>query len=82
MNKNYLHSIEIDKETWNGLFWGLMILGVIIFSVFNSTFFIPTEYTQSVWLASIGLGLIGFGFGLIFARMFKIKGIDTKEVKK
>jgi len=70
-------SIEISRTKWKFCVWTPILLGLILFSIFGSTFFIPKEYTRAVWFASIGMLLIGWGFGLAYARAFKIKGIDN-----
>ena len=57
--------------------WIPIIVGAIVFSIFGSTFFIPKEYFRSCAYAGIGLLLIGWGFGLAYARKFKIKEIDN-----
>jgi hypothetical protein len=76
MKENKLHSIEISRSQWKLIVWSPIILGTIIFSFFGSSFFIPAEhlrYTILVWLGGI---LVGAGFGLIYSRVFKIRGID------
>ncbi len=71
-----LHSIKISRGLWKAIIVGFMIVGVIIFSVFSSTFFIDVDSFR--WTLFIGVGgvLIGVGFGLAYARVFKIKEID------
>jgi uncharacterized integral membrane protein len=76
---NKLHSVNITRKNWKWMIRTFWIVGAIIFAVFNSTFFIPTQYTQAAWISAIGFLLVGVGFGLVYARVFNIKGIDTKE---
>ncbi len=71
-----LHSININRVGWNILVWGTILVGTAIFTIFNSSFFIPKDYWQFSLIASTGGILIGFGFGLVYARMWKIRGID------
>jgi len=71
-----LHSIEVSRIKWKLLIWTPIIIGTIVFSIFSSTFFIPKEYLRSTWYSSIGLLLVGWGFGLAYARLWKIRGID------
>jgi len=72
-----MQKINVSRTQWKLIVWTPIFLGVIIFSVFASTFFIPKEYTRAVWFSSIGLLLVGWGFGLVYARAFKIKGLDN-----
>ncbi len=67
---------EVSRNRWRIIVWLPIFLGLIIFSVFNSTFFIPKESYHWTLIASIGGVLIGWGFGLAYARVYKIKGID------
>ncbi len=73
---NKLHSKEISKSKWKLFVWTPIILGTIILSIFDSTFFIPKDSYRWALLGSIGGMLIGWGFGLVYARVYKIKGID------
>jgi len=74
--ENKLHSIEISRVMWKVLFWALIIIGIIIFSISSSTFFIPKESQRAVYFVLIGGILIGSAFGLVYSRVFDIKGID------
>lgn len=67
------NSVKITKKGWGLLILSSWIVGAIIFSIFN---IVPKEYTTNVWLSSIGFLLVGIGFGLAYARVFKIEGID------
>lgn len=71
-----IHSKEISKEMWRLMVWTLIILGAIVFSVFSSSFFIPIDSWRWALMSGVGGMLIGGGFGLAYARYFKIKGID------
>ena len=71
------NSIEISRTMWKLIIWTPVIIGTIIFSVLSSSFFIPKEYSQVSMFASMGLLLVGWGFGLAYARVFKIRGIDN-----
>ena len=71
-----LHSIEIGKLRWKLIVWTPIILGGIMFSIFASGYFMKPECVRASWFAAFGLLLVGFGFGLAYARMFKIEGID------
>lgn len=75
---NKLYSISISKNKWKLIIWTFIILGLIIMSLFSSTFFIPLDYLRSSLYSSIGGILIGVGFGLAYARIFKINGIDNE----
>lgn len=76
-NQSKLHSINVSKLQWKVLFLALIILGMIIFSIAGSTFFIPKESLRASYFILIGGILIGAGFGLVYARVFKIEGIDN-----
>ncbi len=67
---------EINKTQWRLLVWSLIIIGALAFCVFSSTFFMPKEYLRTTGYAALGSLLVGGGFGLAYARAFKIKGID------
>ena len=67
---------EVSRTMWKIIVLTPILFGLLIFSVFNSTFFIPMDYYRLSLLGSGGATLIGVGFGLAYARYFKIKGID------
>ncbi len=67
-----LHSIEVSRSRWALIVWSPIIVGALVFAFGNFTF-VPE---QLKYIGSIGGVLIGFGFGLVVARMWKIKGID------
>ena len=71
-----LYSIKISRSKWKLIVWLPIIVGGVMFSVFTSSFFMPTEFVRASWFAAIGFLLVGFGFGLAYARMFKIEEID------
>ncbi len=73
---NRLHSVNIEKKKWRFMIRAFWIVGAIIFSLFNSTFFMPTEYVRYSGYGAVGFLLVGVGFGLVFARVFNIRGID------
>lgn len=62
---------------WKLIVWSPILIGAIVFSVFSSTFFIPKEYMRSAMYAGMGGVLVGWGFGLAYARAWKIKDIDN-----
>ena len=79
MNENKLHSIEVSRLKWNVIVWTPILIGLIMFSVFNYLVQMSlTTGTETVylWLSAVGFLLIGFGFGSVYARLFKIEGID------
>jgi hypothetical protein len=81
---NKLHTVNITKKNWRlmiRLFW---IIGVIILSL--GITLLDNNLTEDLLLIGIYQALIvggsisiGVGFGLVYARAFNIKGIDTKE---
>jgi hypothetical protein len=73
-SQSKLHSIKISKLAWKLILLNLAVIGVVIFSIANMT--LPAEYVRRGWFAAIGGGLIGAAFGLVYARIFKIQGID------
>ena len=76
MEGNKLHSVNISQAKWRTMFWALVIIGGMTFSVAGSELFIPAQYLQQVYFVLIGGLLLGFGFGLVCARVFNIKGVD------
>ena len=77
---NKLRSIKVGQFQWNLIIWTPIILGMFIFTIFYSSFFIPSEYLRASGLVGIGFLLIGWGFGLAYARMFKIERIDYERI--
>ncbi len=77
---NKLHSIKIGRLQWKLIIWTPIISGAILFIIFYSSVFIPRDSLIPSGLAAIGLLLIGWGFGLAYARMFKIEGIDYEKI--
>jgi hypothetical protein len=71
-----IHSKEINRTQWKFIVWTPILIGLIVFSVFSSIFFIPIDYRAWALLSGVGGMLMGWGFGLVYARYFKIKGID------
>ena len=77
---NKLHSIKISLLQWQLMIWTPIILGAIIFIIFYSSVFIPRDSLIPSGLVGIGFLLIGWGFGLAYARMFKIERIDYERI--
>jgi hypothetical protein len=77
-----LHSINISRAKWFGLVWSLISIGGFLFAVFytilNNLFVGQDPIKQGFLFMGFALGciIIGFGFGLVYARLFKIEGID------
>ena len=67
---------NISRTGWKLMLWIPILIGTLMFVTFNTTFFIPGEYITYVWLSSFGFLLVGWGFGLAYAKLWKIKGID------
>ena len=76
-NGERIEKIEVSRTKWKLIVWTPIIIGAIVFSVFSSTFFIPTEYMRSAMYAGVGSLMVGWGFGLAYARTWKIKNIDN-----
>ena len=72
-----IEKVEVSRLQWKLIVWSLIIIGAIVFSVFSSTFFIPKEYMRSAMYSAIGGLLVGVGFGLVYARAFRIEEIDN-----
>jgi len=68
---------EVSQTQWKLIVWIPIIIGAIVFSIFSSTFYIPKVYMKSAMYAAIGGVLVGWGFGLAYARAWKIKNIDN-----
>lgn len=72
-----MERIKVSMGQWGFIVWTPIFIGVVVFSIFNSTFFIPKEVWIYSWLSAIGLMLVGWGFGLVYSRLWEIKGIDN-----
>ena len=83
MNQNKLHSKEISRNQWKLIVWTPIILGGLItsitYTIINLILIGMSPLKQGLLFSGLigGSILIGWGFGLVYARYFKIKGIDN-----
>lgn len=76
-NGERIEKIEVSRPKWKLIVWTPIIIGAIIFSIFSSTFYIPKEYMRAAATSGLGMILIGWGFGLAYARAWRIDEIDN-----
>lgn len=77
-------SKEISQAKWRFQVWGLIIFGTLVWIIFNGLVTItlqaqlesPSMMIRYLWFSNMGSLIIGLGFGLAYARVWKIKGVD------
>jgi hypothetical protein len=78
-----IHSKEINRTQWKFIVWTPIILGGVIWVISSTLFSLSSKENvllNGLFSAGLTAGamLVGWGFGLVYARYFKIKGIDNE----